>query len=189
MKRETLKTTERERRGTPTTKPAAAVDVPVRKEAAPSPVEHRDLFTMMRDMERMMEETFRRPFMGFDWPIFRHLLPEGGRMGDLTPMVDMYEEGTEVVVKAELPGIRKEHISVGLEGNTLTITGERKEEEKVERKDYLRLERSHGAFTRTLTLPEGLDTDKVHASFTDGVLEIRIPRHEGHRGMRTITVE
>jgi HSP20 family protein len=189
MRRETLKTTEREPRGTTTVKTAATPETTKGKENVPVMAEHRDMFTMMREMERMMEDTFRRPFMGFDWPIFRHLLPEMGRTGEFAPVVDMYEEGNEVVVKAELPGIKKENVKVNLVENTLTITGEKATEEKVERKDFLRLERTHGTFNRTLTLPEGLKVDQAHAAFNDGVLEIRIPRREEHRTMRTITVE
>jgi HSP20 family protein len=189
MRRETLKTTEREPRATAAKKPETAAATNDRMTATPAMTEHRDMFTMMRDMERMMETTFRRPLFGFDWPILRHLLPEAGLMAEFAPVVDVYEEGKELVVKAELPGIKKENVKVNLVENTLTITGERAAEEKVERKDFLRLERSHGTFTRTLTLPEGLDATKVHAAFTDGILEIRIPRREEHRTMRTITVE
>lgn len=189
MRRETLKTTEREPRETATTKTEMKPETMGRRENVPIMNEQRDLFTVMRDMERMMEDTFRRPLMGFDWPIFRHLLPELGRAGEFTPAVDMYEEGKELVVKAELPGITKENVKVNMVNNTLTITGEKANEERVERKDFLRLERSHGTFTRTLTLPEGLETNKVHAAFTDGVLEIRIPRREEHRTVRSITVE
>ena len=189
MRRETLKTTEREPRERPTVKTETRPETSMGKENIPVMTGQRDLLTMMRDMERMMEDTFRRPFMGFDWPTFRHLLPELGRTGEFAPAVDMYEEGNEVVVKAELPGIKKENVKVNMVENTLTITGEKATEEKVERKDYLRLERSHGTFSRTLTLPEGLKVEKIHAAFTDGVLEIRIPRQEEHRTMRTITVE
>jgi HSP20 family protein len=189
MRRETLKTTEREHRERAAAKPEKATETTVHMGTTPAMPEHRDMFTMMRDLERMMETTFRRPMLGFDWPIFRHLLPEAGLMAEFAPVVDVYEEGTELVVKAELPGIKKENVKVNLVENTLTITGERTAEEKVERKDFLRLERSHGTFTRTLTLPDGLDAAKVHAAFTDGVLEIRIPRREEHRTMRTITVE
>ena len=189
MRRETLKTTEREPRVATTTKTETTPGITKGKENVPVMTEHRDMFTMMRDMERMMEDMIRRPLMGFDWPIFRHLLPELGERGEFAPAVDMYEEGNEVVLKAELPGIKKENIKVNMVENTLTITGEKTTEEKVERKDYLRLERSHGTFSRTLTLPEGLKVEDIRAAFTDGVLEIRIPRLEGHRTMRTITVK
>jgi HSP20 family protein len=80
-------------------------------------------------------------------------------------------------------------VKVNLVENNLTITGETSTEDKVERKDYLRLERSHGTFSRTLPLPEGLEVEKIHATFADGVLEVRIPRLAEHRTMRTITVE
>lgn len=188
MRRETLKTTEREIREKTPTRTETKPETTLHGENVPVTTEHRDMFSMMRDMERMMEDSFRRSFMGFDWPIFRHLLPEMGRT-EFAPAIDMYEEGNELVVKAELPGIKKEQIRLNMVENTLTITGEKATEERIERKDYLRLERSHGTFSRTLNLPEGLKVEECHANFTDGVLEIRIPRKEEHRTMRTITVE
>ena len=92
------------------------------------------------------------------------------------PPVDVYEEGDALVVKAELPGMKKEEIEVTLTGDLLTISGKKQKEEKVERKDYHRLERAAGAFSRSLTLPFEVELDKVTAVFKDGVLEIRAPK-------------
>jgi HSP20 family protein len=92
------------------------------------------------------------------------------------PTVDIFEDGNDVVVKAELPGMKKDDIEVNISDDVITISGEKKTEDKVEKKDYYRLERSFGAFTRTLQLPAETQTDKAKASFKDGILEVRIPK-------------
>lgn len=79
--------------------------------------------------------------------------------------------------------------TVKLVENSLVISGEKKSEEKVEQKDYLRLERSYGSFSRSLRLPEGVDTEKARASFKDGILEIRIPKTEPTSIVRQVKVE
>jgi len=128
------------------------------------------------EMERRFEDFFRRPFSIFGpswWPRLRK--PE---FEEITSAVDIYEESNNVVVKAELPGIKKEDIDLSLTDNTLKISGEKKKEEKVEKKDYFSLERSYGSFTRTFSLPADVQTDKAEAKFKDGVLEIKIPKTE-----------
>lgn len=109
------------------------------------------------------------------WPVLR--FPEDLAMR--VPPLDVYEEGGAVVVKAELPGIKKEEIDVRVTGNALTISGKKEREEKIERKDYRRLERAAGMFTRTVTLPAEVEIEKATASYRDGVLEIRAPKIEG----------
>jgi HSP20 family protein len=130
------------------------------------------------EMERWFEEAFRRPFSLFGpswWPRLRFPVE------DITPSVDIYEEGDEIVVKSELPGIKKEDIDVTLTDDKITISGEKKKEEKVERKDYYSLERSYGSFSRSFRLPVEVQTAKARAEFKDGVLEIRIPKTEKAR--------
>ena len=146
------------------------------------------LITKMNEMERWMEESFHRPFLGQSWLPFKSLFHEAGSYGDISPSVDVYEESGAVVVKAELPGMRREDVSVRLVDNNLIISGEKKTEERVEQKDYLRLERSRGSFTRTLAMPEGIDYEGAKASFRDGVLEIRIPR-QAPGNTRNIAIE
>jgi HSP20 family protein len=127
-------------------------------------------------MERWFEEAFRKPFslLGPSWlPRLRET-----EMEEVMPSVDIFEEGDDVVVKAELPGIRKEDIDVNMTDNTVSISGEKKKEEKVEQKNYYREERSYGSFTRSFRLPVEVHTDKAKASFKEGVLEIRIPKTE-----------
>lgn len=82
------------------------------------------------------------------------------------------------MVKAELLGMKKEDIDVSLTDNTITVSGEKRKEEKVEKKDYYRLERSYGSFSRSFSLPAEVRTEKVTAKFKDGILEIRIPKTE-----------
>lgn len=125
------------------------------------------------EMEQYFDRFFRHPFslVTPGWP-FRDF----PKIGDISPSVDIFEEGAEMVVKAELPGIAKENLHVTIAENTLTITGEKKQEEKVEKKDYHRIERSYGSFTRSFRLPDNVNGDKAKASFKDGVLEVRVPK-------------
>ncbi|HEY7547503.1 MAG TPA: Hsp20/alpha crystallin family protein [Blastocatellia bacterium] len=95
-----------------------------------------------------------------------------------TPSCDIYEANGEIIVKAELPGLKKEDVKVMIENNVLTIRGERKFEEEVKREDYYRIERSYGEFLRVFTLPVGIDPKKINAEFKDGMLKIVIPKVE-----------
>ena len=136
-----------------------------------------------------MEESFARPFSGFRLMPFRHMFHDLGSKGDISPSIDVFEERNEVVVKAELPGMKREEVDVRLSENMLTISGEKKSEGSVERKDFIRLERTYGSFSRTIRLPEGFRPEGVKAHFVDGVLEIRIPRDESTSQVRHIEIE
>jgi HSP20 family protein len=94
------------------------------------------------------------------------------------PAVDVYEEGDEVVVKAEIPGLSKEDIQVTLSDSVLTLTGEKKKEEEIKEHDYYRNERSFGSFSRTIQLPSEVKTEQAKATFKDGVLEVHLPKTE-----------
>lgn len=144
---------------------------------------------LIDDMERMMNEVFHRPLLGTGMMPFRGLLQDVGRMTHIMPTVDMFEDAGVIVVKADLPGLTKEDINIKLVDNLLEITGEKKGEETIDRRDYLRLERTFGRFTRTLRLPEGLDTAHVTANFKDGVLDIRIPKRDDKRAIHNVTIE
>ncbi len=147
------------------------------RELAPFTSEFGSIMSSLGSMERMLEDTFRRPF----WSPFRDVFKEVGKFGEeyFYPTVDIYEHGNEVVVRCELPGLKRDDISVKFtDESTLAISGERKSDEKIERSDYLRHECSYGAFKRIVNLPEGCDHEKAKASYNDGVLEIRIPRSE-----------
>ncbi|GAB6183935.1 Hsp20/alpha crystallin family protein [Thermodesulfovibrio hydrogeniphilus] len=132
------------------------------------------ILTPFEEFERLFDEVMRRPFS-----VFGSLLPRVSSAEEMiTPAVDLYEEGDDLVIKAELPGINKEDIEVKLTEDYITISGEKKKEEKVEEKDYYRYERSYGSFSRTFRLPVEVQTDKAKAKFENGVLEIRIPKSE-----------
>jgi HSP20 family protein len=125
-------------------------------------------------METLFEDFFGRPF-GFHIPSLR---PWTAAAGEVRFSVDIFEEGNDVVVKAELSGMKKEDLEVNFADGNLVISGEKKQEEKVEKKDYYRMERSYGGFTRSFRLSPDVQGDKATATFKDGVLEIRVPKTE-----------
>ncbi len=92
------------------------------------------------------------------------------------PAMDLVETGEHFVLKADLPGMTENDVNIELENNVLTVSGERKTEHEEKHEGYYRIERSTGAFSRSLTLPEGIDADAVTATFDNGVLEVRIPK-------------
>lgn len=148
----------------------------------------REMLSTLSDMERWFEDALHRPFLGFHRLPLANLLGER-RTGDFVPSIDVFEEGDELVIKAELAGIRREDIKVELSGNTLTLSGEKRGEEKVQRKDYYRVEQAYGSFSRSLELPEGINLDHVKASYKDGLLEIRIGRNAPTRKVVTVPIE
>ena len=139
------------------------------------PVASRRDFSNLEEMERWFDEIFRSPFFQFRKP----LIPT--RWLHDRPCVDILEEGGDLVVKAELPGMKKEDIRINLVDDILTIAGEGKGEEKLERKDYYRMERSTGSFKRSFRVPVDIQVDKVKAAFKDGILEVRMPKTEESR--------
>ncbi|MHB8883075.1 MAG: Hsp20/alpha crystallin family protein [Thermodesulfovibrionales bacterium] len=92
------------------------------------------------------------------------------------PRLDMYTEGDELVVKADLPGMGKDDVNISVTGGVLSISGEKKTEAKVEKGDYYRYERSEGSFCRSIELPFEVDADKTKAHLDSGVLEIRLTK-------------
>jgi HSP20 family protein len=109
--------------------------------------------------------------------MFSELYHEGTR--GWVPPVDIYEtDAHEVVIKAELPAMKKEDIRVTFENDVLTIAGERKFEASQGRDQFQRLERRHGSFSRAFTLPQTVDVSRIAASYKDGVLTITLPRRE-----------
>ena len=137
----------------------------------------RELMSLRQAMDRLFEESFVRPS------------PVLGLLGEETRLpVDMYQTAGKVVVKAVLPGVKPEEVEITIAGDTLTIKGETKTEEEVKREDYLYQERRYGAFTRSITLPAALKSEKAEATFDDGVLTLSIPRAEEAKP-KTITVK
>jgi HSP20 family protein len=107
---------------------------------------------------------------------------------ELNPKLDMYEEEKELVVKTELPGIRKKDLDIKLDGDALTITAEKKAEKDLKEGKYHTQERSFGRYVRYLTLPSRVDADKVTATLKKGLLEIRMPKAEGN-GTKQIEIK
>jgi len=99
-------------------------------------------------------------------------------MTNWLPPVDIEENDREYILKAELPGMKKEEVKLTVEGGTLSISGERKAEKEEKDKKYHRMERSYGAFQRSFTLPEGALAEKISAEFKDGVLLVHLPKDE-----------
>jgi HSP20 family protein len=125
----------------------------------------------IQDMEKWFEDAFRRPFSFLSHPMMR-----GAE--EIVPTVDILENNGDIVVKAELPGVKKEDIDISLTDDTITISGEKKKEEEVKKKDYYRYESSYGSFCRTFSLPSEVQSDKAKTKMKDGVLEVRIPKTE-----------
>jgi len=98
--------------------------------------------------------------------------------GAWIPAVDIFETNEAIVLKAELPGITAQDISVEVKDNTLTLKGEKKFEKEVKEENYHRVERSYGSFQRAFTLPGTIHQEKVKAKFKDGILEITLPKVE-----------
>ena len=110
----------------------------------------------------------------FDTSMRQH----GHLEGAFSPSLDIYEEKDSLMVKADLPGLNKEDVSVALQDNVLTIKGERKYEAEKKETNFYRRERVHGSFVRSVELPVTVDANKVSAQFRDGVLHITLPKSE-----------
>ena len=103
--------------------------------------------------------------------------PEGLRAQQITewaPAIDVVTKDGDLVVRAELPGVKQEDVDITLQNNVLTLSGERKAEQEEERGGYYVRERRYGSFSRSLTLPEGVDESKINARYENGVLEVTV---------------
>jgi HSP20 family protein len=98
--------------------------------------------------------------------------------GSWVPAVDVAEEGDELIVRAELPGMREEDIEIEFENGILTLKGERKFEEEKKERNYHRIERAYGRFVRSFTLPRSVDAENIAATYDQGILELTIPKRE-----------
>ncbi|MDB5077359.1 MAG: Heat shock protein Hsp20 [Chloroflexi bacterium] len=135
------------------------------------------------DMQQQMMRLWNQ-FTPVGWPPSR-ALRQAQQVGALwTPTVDVYDEGNELVVKAELPGVKKEDIDIALEEGNLVIRGQRSSEREVRTEQYYRSERSFGSFYRRIPVPEGVQPDQIKANFNDGVLEVRLPKPQESEAKR-----
>ena len=110
----------------------------------------------------MFDEFFNEPFLLSDREI----------TGRVWPRVDITEEKNRFIIRADLPGMTKSDITIAIQGDTLTISGEKKEEHKREEGNYYHLERAYGSFQRSFSLPDYVDRENVDAKYNDGVLEL-----------------
>jgi len=127
-------------------------------------------FREMEEMERYFEDIFGRPLLPAVW----RRIP-AVEMG-WAPAIEVFEKKDRFVVKAEIPGMKEEDIDVSVEGDILTIKGERKAESEVKEEDYYLCERSYGSFSRSVALPSSVDAKKIEANYEDGVLEVSLPK-------------
>lgn len=109
-------------------------------------------------------------------------------LGGWNPKVDIFEEDDRFVVRAELPGVEKDKITVDVNGRVLTVKGERSDENEVKEKNYYRRECSYGTFQRSFMLPDETDSEKIKAEYKDGILKLNIPKPET-RQAKKITVQ
>ena len=114
--------------------------------------------------------------------MFGDLAPPRTRREDLIggwePAVDVYETEKSFVLKAELPEVEEKDVHVGMEGNILTISGERRKEEEIKEEHYHRTERFHGTFSRSFALPDTIDREGIKATFKNGVMKLTLPKKE-----------
>jgi HSP20 family protein len=118
-------------------------------------------------------------FRGFSSPLFNRWLRTAGENGtaiEWAPAADISETDKEYVVKAELPGVKREDVKVTLEGGVLTIQGERKYEKDDKGEKAHRIERFYGSFSRSFTLPDNADANSIRAESKDGVLSVHVPK-------------
>jgi HSP20 family protein len=136
----------------------------------------------LHNFSRMHEPFFfESPFNRlFDWSKFNLMAPfaEEFPLTRWTPPCDVFETAKEVVIRAELPGLKKEQVNVSVENNLLTIFGERKFEEETRRENYHRIEFAYGDFRRSFTLPQFVESAKITAEFKEGILTLKLPKRE-----------
>lgn len=125
---------------------------------------------MMEDMERMFEDwgIARR---SFDFPLMSRMTTPAM----WNPTIEIFEKGDKMIVQADLPGLKKDDVTIEIVDGHLAIRGERKSEHEEKREGYFRTERSYGLFNRVIPLPEGIADEAVKAHFKDGVLSIEMP--------------
>ena len=135
-------------------------------------VRTRDVFGDFLDLRKEMSDLFS--FALDRWPNRGSSLYEG----TWNPALDIIDQKDSILVKADLPGLKKEQIDISIHEGVLTIQGEKKEESETKEKGYLRTERFYGSFQRSVVLPSTVDEAKVKASYKDGVLELTLPKKE-----------
>jgi HSP20 family protein len=134
----------------------------------------REFSTLQNEMNRLFNTVFDAPAGGGN----------GGAMRRWMPAMDLVETDDHFVLRADLPGLSEEDVDIELEDSTLTISGQRTAEHEEHKEGAYRVERAFGAFSRSLTLPRGIDPEAVTANFDRGVLEVRVPKPEERKPRR-----
>lgn len=140
---------------------------PVRDVAAWHPVHNLagEIVSMQREIDRMFDR-------------FRGGVTDDGQTAVWNPAVDVVEKENEFIVKAELPGVDRKNVKITVQNNVLSINGEKRVEEEKNQKDYHLVERSYGSFQRSFTLPSTVVSDRIEATYNDGILTIMLPKVE-----------
>ena len=134
----------------------------------------REFTTLQNEMNRLFNTVFDAPSPGNGGNTLRRWMPA----------MDLVETADHFVLRADLPGMSQDDVKIEFEDGTLTVSGERKAEHESKNEGYYRVERAFGAFSRSLTLPQGIDPEAVTANFDNGVLEVRIPKPEERKPRR-----
>jgi HSP20 family protein len=132
----------------------------------------RELGTLQNEMNRLFNTVFDAP------------APGNGTARRWMPAMDLVETEDHFLLRADLPGLSEDDVKIEFEDGTLTVSGERKSEHESKTQGYIRVERAFGAFSRSLTLPQGVDPEAVTARFDRGVLEVSIPKPEARKPRR-----
>src|SRR5213083_3565094 len=127
----------------------------------------RDLRTLQEEVNRLFSTNLTRPFGD-----------EGIGRGAWAPSVDIYENKDQIVLEAELPGMKQEDFDLSVENNVITLRGERRFEKKDDTDNYHRVERAYGSFTRSFTLPNTVTAEGANAEYQNGVLRVVLPKRE-----------
>jgi HSP20 family protein len=133
---------------------------------------HKDPSFELTSLRDRVNQLFNQAFgfeMGVEQPI---------ASPNFLPPVDISEDDHNIILKAEIPGMKAEDLNISLENNVLTISGERKFKNEETKENFHRIERRYGKFARSFTLPAGVDAAKVNANFEDGLLNITLPKRE-----------
>ena len=126
------------------------------------------MLSLRDEIDRLFDAFVREPFAGIDWPF--------GLAGRWTPAMDIAENDTEIIIRAELPGIDPKDIDISVSGNELVLTGDKKESSESQEKDFRHSETRYGSFRRRVPLPKGINTEDVEAVYSNGVLTLRLKK-------------
>jgi HSP20 family protein len=132
----------------------------------------RELDSLQGDMNRLFDR------------FFEGRSANSGAVRRWIPAMDLVETGDHLVLRADLPGMSEDDVDIEIKDGVLTVSGERKAEHEEKGEGFHRVERSFGSFSRSLSLPDGVDVGKVEANFADGVLEVRVPKPEESKPTR-----